>query len=113
REEGGGGGGVVGATRGGGAYAEGVVHRPADLLVEQDVAREAVDLVVQPEGDFADPASAIVEVEQRPQVLLPARCLGGDDPPVLEHKPRVVDLSAGENGGGTPAGPAVGAAPRP
>ena len=38
------------------AGAERKVHRPADLLVEQDVAREPVDLVVQAERDLAEDA---------------------------------------------------------
>src|SRR2546422_289824 len=38
--------------------SEGHVHRAADLLVEEGVRGEAVDLVVEPERDFAEPASA-------------------------------------------------------
>src|SRR5215218_3419989 len=43
--------------------AEREVHRPADLLVEEDVAGEAVDLVVEPESDLAEDASAFVHIE--------------------------------------------------
>src|ERR1700745_1316722 len=36
------------------AHSEGHVHRSTDLLVEEDVAGEAVDLVVEPERDLTD-----------------------------------------------------------
>src|SRR6187551_289290 len=40
------------------------VHRPADLLVEENVAGEAIDLVVEAEGDLAEDAGAPVHLEQ-------------------------------------------------
>jgi hypothetical protein len=52
------------------------VHRPADLLVEERVRGEAVDLVVEPERDLAEPARALVEIEQRVQEVSPAPGLG-------------------------------------
>src|SRR6266542_2854868 len=81
------------------SHSERQVQRPTDLLVEEDVAREAVDLVVESERDLADAACTFVEVEQRLQIVLAARSFGRDDPPVLEAKPRVVDLAAAEDGG--------------
>src|SRR5438067_1250981 len=45
-------------------HSEREVHRAADLLVEEDVAREAVDLVVEAERNLADAARAVVELEQ-------------------------------------------------
>src|SRR5581483_5220342 len=66
------------------------VHRPADLLVEEDVARETVDLVVEAERDLADPARAFVHLEQRVEVAAAARGLGGDDAPALEPQAQVV-----------------------
>jgi len=54
------------------------MHRPTDLLVEEDVAREAVDLVVEAERDLANATRAFVEVEQRVQIVLTARSLGRD-----------------------------------
>ena len=48
------------------------MHRAADLLVEEDVAGEAVDLVVQPERDLAEHARAFVHVEERTEVVVPA-----------------------------------------
>ena len=55
------------------AAAEREVHRSADLLVEEDVAREPVDLVVEPERDLAEHARALVDVEQRSEVVLARR----------------------------------------
>src|SRR5690348_16460670 len=48
------------------AHSERHVHRPTDLLVEEDVAGETVDFVVEAERDLADAACALVELEQRP-----------------------------------------------
>ena len=79
------------------ARAEREVHRAADLLVEEDVAREAVDLVVQAERDLAEDARAVVHVEQRAQVVLAARGLGVDDAAALEAQPHVLDLAAVED----------------
>jgi hypothetical protein len=39
------------------------VHRPADLLVEEDIAGEAIDRVVQPEGDLAEEARSGIQIE--------------------------------------------------
>ena len=75
------------------------VHRPADLLVEEDVAGEAVDLVVEPEGDLAEDAGAVVHLEQRLQVLVAARRLGVHDAAALEPQPDVLHLASVEDGG--------------
>src|SRR5215475_13061284 len=69
----------------------------ADLLVEEDVAREAVDFVVEAEGDLPCDARAVVQFEQRFEVALAARRLGRDDAPVLEAQARVVDLATVED----------------
>ena len=79
-------------------HSEREVHRAADLLVEEDVAREAVDLVVEAERNLADAARAVVELEQRAEVILTAGGLRGDDPPLLQAEPRVVDLATSEDG---------------
>src|SRR5215218_3961819 len=79
--------------------AEREMHRPADLFVEEDVAGEAVDLVVEPEGDFAEDAGAFVHVKQRAQVIVPARGLRGDHPPGLEPQAHVLDLVPVIDGG--------------
>src|SRR2546421_715069 len=66
--------------------------RPADLLVEEDVPREAVDLVVEAEGDLAEHPGRLIHVEHRLEVV-PAPCrLGPHDPPALEPQPQVLDL---------------------
>src|SRR5438034_10728741 len=64
--------------------AERDVHRPADLLVEERVAGEAVDLVVEPERDLAETASAVVEVEHRVEKRPALAGLGLHDPTLLE-----------------------------
>ena len=51
------------------------VDRAADLLVEQDLLREAVDAVVGADPELAEPARALVGVEHLDQELLVA--LGG------------------------------------
>src|SRR5207342_1839941 len=81
------------------AGAQREVHRPADLLVEEDVAGEAVDLVVQPERDLAEDAGSCVHVEQRLEVRVPARRLGCDDAPLLEAQADVLHLAAVVHGG--------------
>ncbi len=68
------------------------MHRAADLLVEQDIPRELVYPVVQPERDLAQIACALVLVEHREQELLPARCSGVDHFTVLEREPDVLHL---------------------
>ncbi len=74
------------------AAAERDVHRPADLLVEEDVAREAVDLVVEAERNLAEHLRARIGVEQRAQVFLPQRRLRVDDRSILEPEAHVLDL---------------------
>src|SRR5688572_29890170 len=49
---------------------EGEVHRAADLLVEENVARPAVDLVVEAEGELADDARAVVDGQKALQVVV-------------------------------------------
>src|SRR3954453_5375118 len=52
------------------AHAEREVHGAADLLVEEDVAPEAVDLVVEAERDPADAVRSLFHLEHRLQVGL-------------------------------------------
>src|SRR5437870_13536855 len=66
------------------------VHRPADLLVEERVAGEAVDLVVEPERNLAEPARTVVEVEHRVEERRALASLGLHDPALLEAKPDAV-----------------------
>src|SRR5581483_351741 len=79
------------ASRLGEPGAERDVDRAADLLVEEDVARKAVDLVVEPERALAEVARLAVHVEQRVQVVAAPRRLGGDHAAALEAQPDVVD----------------------
>ena len=81
------------------ARAERDVDRAADLLVEEDVAREAVDLVVEPEGELAEHGGAGVHLEQRAEEVGAARGLGRDHAPALEPEPHVGDLAALEDAG--------------
>src|SRR5918998_718586 len=69
--------GRVAPARLGESGAEREVDRAADLLVEEDVARPAVDLVVEAEGELTDDAGAVVDREQALEVVVPARRLGG------------------------------------
>src|SRR5439155_18379076 len=75
------------------AGTESQVHRSADLLVEEDVAREAIDLVVEAEGDLSENSRAVVHVEERAQVVVASRRLGRDHLAVLEAKPHVLHLT--------------------
>ena len=81
------------------ARAERDVDRPADLLVEEDVAREAVDLVVEPERQLAEDGRAGVHLEQRAEEVDAAGGLGRDHAPAFEAKPDVGDLAAFEDPG--------------
>src|SRR5919201_2565121 len=74
------------------------MHRSADLLVEQDVAREPVDLVVEAEGDLAEDAGPVVHCEQRVEVGGPMAGLVLDDAAALESQPYVLDLAPLEDG---------------
>src|SRR2546423_3485327 len=74
------------------------VHRAADLLVEEDVARESVDLVVEAECDLADPASAAVHRQERLEIAEAPCRLRAHDAAVLEAKAQIVDLASFENG---------------
>src|SRR5918995_5320413 len=58
--------------------AESEVDRAADLLVEQDVADEAVDALVDADAELADPPRAVVDGQDLMQKLL-ARFSGGRD----------------------------------
>src|SRR5438093_7838000 len=80
------------------AGAEREVHRAADLLVEQDVTREAVDLVVQAEGDLAEDARPRVHVEERLQELVPLARIGADDATTLEAQANVLHPAPLEDG---------------
>src|SRR3954453_21203353 len=89
--------------------AERDVDRAADLLVEEDVAREAVDLVVEPERALAEEARLGVHVEQRAQIITAARGLRGHDLAALEAQPDVVDGVPVEDRGKAEADLAFGA----
>src|SRR5207245_11199964 len=73
--------------------AERDVHGAADLLVEEDVAGEAVDLVVEPERGLAENPRARIHLEERREVVLTASCLCRDDTAALEAQPHVLDLA--------------------
>ncbi len=75
------------------------MERAADLLVEQDVAREAVDLVVQAEGHLAEDARALVHVEQRLQIVVAGGRLGVHDAATLETQPDVLHPTPSEDCG--------------
>ena len=66
----------------------------ADLLVEQDLLREAVDAVVGADSELAQPARALVRVERLEQELLVS--LGGrvDDRPSSNRSFTPDDLAA-------------------
>src|SRR5512133_5271 len=48
------------------------MNRPADLLVEQQAAGVLGDLVIEPEGEFPDPARAVVDADHPAEELLAA-----------------------------------------
>src|SRR5689334_8996128 len=48
------------------------MHRAADLLIEEDIARETLNAVVETECDLAQVARALIGVEHRMQELLAA-----------------------------------------
>ena len=62
--------GLVGAAGLGVGGADGHVDGAADLLVEERVARVALDVVVRAEGELAQEARAGVHVEQRVEEVL-------------------------------------------
>src|SRR5215217_4458729 len=76
--------------------AERDVHRAADLLVEERVPGEAVDLVIEAECDFAEPARAGVHRQQRFEVVTATRRLGGNDCAALEAQADVGHLATVE-----------------
>src|SRR3954468_2620324 len=77
-------GGVVLAARLGVARADGRVHRPADLLVEQDLLGAGGDAVVGSDAELAEAARARVGVEHLEQQLLATIGGGVLDAAVLE-----------------------------
>src|SRR5215211_6536994 len=88
---------LVDAARLGIALADREVDRAADLLVEQDVARSAVDPVVGADPQLAQPPRAVVGVEQLVQEGLAAlgACIG--DPATLEAQPNSADLAPADH----------------
>src|SRR5258705_1573120 len=66
------------------ARAECEMHGAAYLLVEEDVARETVDLVIKPEGRLAEDARARVHLEQRLEERVPASGFRVDDATALK-----------------------------
>src|SRR5215208_6131360 len=76
----------------GAAYRK--VHRPAELLVEQDVRARPADAVVGPEPELAKVPGPGVGLEQAHQVLLTLLRARLDDLPLLEPKPSTGDLAS-------------------
>src|SRR6266540_3592681 len=72
------------------ARAECEVHGAADLLVEEDVARESVDLVVQTKRRLAEDARPRVHVEERLDERVSVAGFGVDDATALEAQPNVL-----------------------
>ena len=88
------------------------MHRAADLLVEEDVPREAVDPVVEPERDLAEDARARVHVEKRVEEGTAALRLRRDHAPAFEAEPDVGDLPSLEDTWEAEADLALGGFPR-
>src|SRR4029077_5013833 len=72
--------------------SEGEVDRPADLLVEQGVAREELHRVVQAECELAHPPGPFVHRYHLAEEVLAARGGRLDHLSALEAKPDAVDL---------------------
>src|SRR5258705_5264844 len=72
------------------ARAECEMHGGAYLIVEEDVARETVDLVIKPEGRLAEDARARVHLEQRLEERVPVAGFRVDDATALEAQPNVL-----------------------
>src|SRR5258708_252995 len=70
------------------------MHRPADLLIVQDAAGEAVDAVVQADAKLAQGAGAGIKVEHGEEVILPFVGTSRDDPAGLEFEGNADDLAA-------------------
>src|SRR6185312_6913079 len=83
----------VRAARLGERRAKREMHRAADLLVAEDVAGEAVDLVVETERDLAEDAGAFVHGEEGTEVVVAAGCLRLDDATILEAQAYVLHLA--------------------
>src|SRR2546423_3865092 len=81
------------------AGAERDVDRAADLLVEEDVPREAVDLVVEAERALPEEPRLGVHVQDRLEVLATACGLRRDDLAALEPQTDVLDGVAVEDRG--------------
>ena len=73
------------------------MNRAADLLVEQDLLREAVEAEVGAEGNLSKVAGAFIGVERGDQdiFVLAGRCL--DDLATLKSEADVGDLAAAGN----------------
>src|SRR5215210_2335325 len=80
------------------AGAQREVDGAADLLVEQDVPRPAIDLVVEAEGELAEGARPVVGVEKGAEVVGTSAGFGVHDAAALEAEPAVLDLAAVEPG---------------
>src|SRR5690606_33345921 len=75
------------------------VHGAADLLVQQHVASAPVDAVVRADPELAEPAGALVGVEEPDEILLAALRRSVDDLPGLEAKAHARDLPAAHHRG--------------
>src|SRR5436189_4431014 len=75
------------------------VDRPADLLVEKDVAREDVDRVVQAERELADAPRPVIDRDHLAQEAFAPRCRRLDHLTAAEPQADVVDLPALEHRG--------------
>ena len=74
------------------------VHRPADLLVEEDRPDRPVDAEVRADADLAQPPGALVGRERAVEVGLPALGARGDDLAVAELQLDPGDLDPGGRG---------------
>src|SRR5581483_6466037 len=82
----------VRAARGGVRVADREMHGAVDLLVEPDVAHEALDARVAADAELAEPAGAFVRAARLDQELLVRPCARLDDPTAFEHEARTFDL---------------------
>src|SRR6266542_1196100 len=77
--------------------AEREVHRPADLLVEEDVAGEHANGVVQPESHLAETPRTLVDADHLFEEILPAGRARLHHLAAAKAQADVVDLPAAEH----------------
>jgi len=74
------------------------VHRPADFLIEQDVAGEPLDVVVRPKGQLTEVSRPGVGVQHRVQEVLSLGRARLGDFAALERQLYAVHLAALKDG---------------